>query len=345
MADRTARPARSLATYAGFGVCAILLASCASTGQKAKLAGDSPDYKGSIGAFSNPESDPSALDPIAAAAFWGTRYDREPTNAEVAVKYSQALRKIGSNDEAVSVMAKTAANSDDNPDVSLEYGKTLVEAGRSFEAVRYLKNAVAAKRKDWRAMSAYGVALDQIGEYKLARQQYDNALLIAPGAASVMNNKGLSFALSGDLEDAEATLRAAASGPQGTARIRQNLALVLAIKGDMREAERLARSDLPPQIADQNIDYFRSLMTQPAYWKEYANGAVDTPKFDSTPDAPAKETKPAPLPKLKEQPKPDEKDKKGEPIALSGTTSPTKASDVVEKTTMPDINAAPELKK
>jgi len=74
----------------------------------------------------------------------------------------------------------------------------------------------------------------------------------------------------------------------------------------MREAERLARSDLPPQIADQNIDYFRALMNQPAYWQEYAADNVDTPSFDAAPvAAKADQTpaKPAPAPVLKEEPK------------------------------------------
>ena len=33
-----------------------------------------------------------------------------------------------------------------------------------------------------------------------------------------------------------------------------HFALVLALSGEMREAERLARSDLPPMVADNNID-------------------------------------------------------------------------------------------
>jgi len=344
MADRITGPARSLTKYAAAGLCAIALAACASTGQKGKINGygGNADYKDTVGVFANPEADPSTLDPIASAAFWGTRFDREPQNPEVAVRYSNALRKIGSTEEAVKVMAKAAPLNPDNSAVNLEYGKALVETGRSFEAVRYLETAIEAKRNDWRALSAYGVALDQIGENELARAQYDKALLIAPGAVSVMNNKGLSFALSGDLKTAEATLRAAAASHRGDARVRQNLALVLAIKGDMLEAVRLARSDLPPQIADQNIDYFRSLMTQPAYWQDYASGTVETPKFGvvpSTPSVKSARAKSEPLPRLYEEPKPEEKD--GAPIALSGAAPATNASAVVEDSS----GAAPELKK
>ena len=76
-------------------------------------------------------------------------------------------------------------------------------------------------------------------------------------------------------------LRTAATRPGADARIRQNLALALAIRGDTQEAERLARSDLPPQIAEGNIEYFRSLAVQPAYWHNYAKDA-DAPDFDQT---------------------------------------------------------------
>lgn len=344
MADRHFRPARSLASYASAGLCAILLASCASTGQKGNVLGGDADYKDAVGVFANPEADTATLDPIAAAAFWGTRFDREPQNADIAVRYSAALRKIGSSEEAVKVMARAAPLNSDNIAVNLEYGKALVEAGRSFEAVRYLETAVAAQPNNWRAISAYGVALDQIGENELARAQYDKALLIAPGAVSVLNNKGLSYALSGDLKLAEATLRAAATSQRGDARMRQNLALVLAIKGDMREATRLARSDLPPQVAEQNVDYFRSLMTQPAYWQEYANGGFEAPKFDA---APANETpaKAAPLPQLKEEPKKDEAKPGDAPIALSGATAPTSASADAAGAPAPNLDAAPQIKR
>lgn len=346
MADRTFGRSRPLARYAVAAACAVILTGCAATGQKGDVLGGEADYRDAVGAFTNPEADPASLDPIAAAAFWGTRFDREPRNADVAVRYSAALRKIGSTDEAVTVMAKAVGYNPDHPAVQLEYGKALVEEGRSFEAVRYLENAVAAKRNDWRAYSAYGVALDQIGENEMARKQYDKALLLAPGAVSVMNNKALSYALSGDLETAETILRAATAKPGSTARIRQNLALVLAIKGDMREASRLARSDLPPQIADQNIDYFRSLMSQPAYWQDYAQDAVDAPDFDAIAPEPSEKDaapEPRPLPELREQPKNDEREDKDAPIALSGATPATNAS-AEAGASVANYDSSPELK-
>lgn len=310
------RPLKFMLLCAG----AAALSACASTG------GGDKKYSEAIGAFTSPAADTSQLDPIAAAAFWGTRYNRDQKDAAVAVKYSAALRKIGSVDEAVTVISRAAEQNVGNPDVSLEAGKTLIEANRAFEAVRYLEEATAAKSDDWTAFSAYGVALDNIGEHKLAQVQYDRALAIAPGAVNVLNNKALSFALSGDLSRAATALRAAASARGSDARVRQNLALVLALKGDMDEAERLARSDLPPQVANQNIAYFRSLMNQPAYWAEYAPENFDAPVFDPAPEQPAAKepsATPTPLPQLREEKQPEEKQEKGAPIAMEEVTPVT----------------------
>jgi Flp pilus assembly protein TadD len=363
MADRTSR---SFSQYAGAGLGAILLSACAATGEKGDIIGygKNADYKDAIGVYSSPAADPNGMDPIAAAAFWGAAYDRAPQDPKNAVNYSAALRKIGSTKEAVAVMTKSYGRFPNDTDVNLEYGKALVEEGRAFEAVRYLEIASDDRRNDWRAVSAYGVALDQIGEHKLARAKYDEALALAPQNATVLNNKGLSFALDGDLSSAIKTLRAATANRGADARVRQNLALTLAINGDMREAERLARSDLPPQVAEQNVAYFRQLVTQPAFWQDYAAGASEAPDFDApAADAQPKAApaRPKTAPKLKEEPKGEKKDPDS-PVALVAPTPPTNASAAAAPATSDAANqqnakpaadakskasadAAPELKK
>lgn len=313
--------------YAGIGVGAIALQACAST-QTANEANkvSNEEYRAAVGVYSNPAGPvgDEGMDPIASAAFWGTRYNANQSDPMVAVKFSQSLRKMGSLEEAVGVMQKASEKHPAHADVSLEYGKVLVENGRAFEAVRHLENAAKEKSNDWSALSAYGVALDQIGEHAAARKRYDQALMIAPNATSVVNNKGLSYAIEGNLSMARTTLTKAAARAGGDARIRQNLALVLALSGDMQGAERLARSDLPPQVADNNIDYFRQLMNQPAYWDEYAATNVDAPNFDKAPSAPLS---PKQKPQLQEQPKPeDDKNEDGAPIALIEVAPVTNAS-------------------
>lgn len=309
---------------AAMAVSALSMAACASTKAPNSASAGKDDYRASIGAFANPASDEN-LDPVAAAAFWGTRYNRDQESPETAVKFSSALRKIGSLDEAIGVMQKASVKFPEDTDVRLELSKALIENGRAFEAVRHIETAAVQRPDDWRVQSAYGVALDQIGEHKTARTKYDRALALAPGAATVLNNKGLSFAMEGDLSLARQTLRLATSSAGATARIRQNLALVLAISGDMTSAERLARSDLPPQVADNNIDYFRAIVNQPAYWSEYADTGVDVPSFDGAPAAP---TQSPSAPSLRTPPEAEEAPQKndGSPIALGEPTAVTNAS-------------------
>lgn len=261
---------------------AAALSACASSGKQLTADGKSVDYRKEIGVFTDPGA-ADAMDPIAAASFWGSRYNQNPRDVNAAVAYSAALRKIRSNEEAVKVITRAANANPEHHGANLEAGRALVEAGRAFEAVRYLEKAEELNPQDWRTLSAFGVALDQINEHKLARTKYDVALTYAPGSPLILNNKGLSYALDGDLASAKQTLRAAAAARGADARVRQNLALVLALKGEMSEAERLARSDLPPQVADQNIDYYRALANQPAYWQEFAADEVETPAFDDKP--------------------------------------------------------------
>ncbi len=272
------------------GVCALALVSCAST---PSTGGGKLSSKLDIAPGGQ---EPGTHDPIAKAAFWGTRYDREPNNAKVAVNFSEALRTMGSNEESLKVMSRIHRQFDQDAAVNLEYGKSLIANDRAFEAVRPLEVAITAgKGRDWKAYSAYGIAFDKIGEHKSARTQYDVALKLAPNSHTVLNNKGLSYALSGQLDKAELTLRYAAASSAGTATVRQNLALVLSFNGKTAEAERLARSDLPPRIAENNIGYFRSLVSQPAYWQEFTGDNVEMPSFDAPVETTGKvETAPVP---------------------------------------------------
>lgn len=322
--------AHKLATkYVITASLAIMLPACASVQKTTAGAGvGNQEYRDAIGVYSTPAGD-EGLDPIASAAFWGTRYNTNQSDPLVAVRFSKSLRKIGSNEEALGVMQKASMQFADHADVNLEYGKVLVESGRAFEAVRYIETAVNKSPADPRALSAYGVALDQIGEHESARAKYDRALALAPGDVVVLNNKGLSFALDGKLKQAGLTLRQAAANAGGDSRVRQNLALVLALSGEMREAERLARSDLPPIVADNNIDVYRQLMNQPAYWDQYAAGDVETPSFDDVPAAPLS---PAPKPQLREEKKQEEEKPSGAPVALIEAAPVTNASAVELKT-------------
>ena len=318
---------RSLTTV----LAAAALTACASN----PLAKDrsTEDQLGAddLGVVASPFST-QGMDPIATAAFWGTRYDREPGDAQVAVRFSHALRAIDNAPEAMRVIGQAARMAPLDADVQLEYGKVLIANERAHEAVRPIQTAIAyGAGEDFGAHSALGVAYDKTGRHEQARASYDRALAIKPGAAQVLNNKGLSYALEGEAQLAERTLRVAAASPGGTARMRQNLALVLSLQGQADEAEMLARADLPPQVADGNAAYYRSLVAQPAYWGGMSARNADLPVFDDAPaDLPAAAADPAvPLPATQDPaPLPAFEPVQGEPAIGTGASLETEAPKI-----------------
>ncbi|MEM9422346.1 MAG: tetratricopeptide repeat protein, partial [Pseudomonadota bacterium] len=143
-------------------------------------------------------SETQGMDPIASAAYWGTRYDRTPTDPKVAVSFSKALRAVDNNEEALRVIKHAAIRIGSHPDVLLEEGKTLIANDRPHEAIRPIEKSISmGNTDDWSAYSALGVAYDKIGKHRHAIQQYDTALTLAPNKAQVLNNKGLSYAMAG----------------------------------------------------------------------------------------------------------------------------------------------------
>lgn len=291
-----------ISKYAVVATSVLALLGCSSTTDRLDGLGISGESKAektfreTLGVVPG-SGDPSTMDPVARAAFWGTRYDRAPNKVENIVEFSKALRMVNSTEESLKVMKQAVNTHGDKAAIQLELGKSLIANDRAFEAVRPLEKAIALGRgDDWSAYNSYGVALDSIGEHAEARKNYDRALVMAGAKRGViLNNKGLSYALDKDLTAAERTLRSATLSPDGTARIRQNLALVLGFKGRTAEAERLARSDLPPRIADNNAAYFRALVSQPAYWDQTHADNVVMPVFDG-PGLPSQPESGQPLP-------------------------------------------------
>tara|TARA_R110000868_G_scaffold149185_4_gene371459 strand:+ start:10844 stop:11755 length:912 start_codon:yes stop_codon:yes gene_type:complete len=263
-------------------VSSLALSSCATTpANPAAAAGNPATTAKAQAAPKTPtaEQSESALreaavtstktqDYVAAAAYWGSLYDRNGDDAEAGLNYSKSLRQIGSVAQALTVMQRVQQIKPDDAGVLSEYGKALAATGHPDQAEGVLNRAHELKPDDWTVLSAQGVTLDQLGRYKDAQSKYAEALKISPDNPSVLTNLGLSLAIDGDLTGAESTLRKAVSNPKAAASARQNLSVVLGLQGKFDEATRLARADLPLNIADNNIAYLREMLTQPALWKQ-----------------------------------------------------------------------------
>lgn len=192
----------------------------------------------------------------------GERYRRNPKDATVAMRYAEALRHSGQREQAAAVLQQASISNPNNRPLLGAYGRALADSGKLNEALDMLSRAHTPDQPDWRVLSAQGAVLDQMGRHKEAREQYAAALKITPEDPGVLSNLGLSYLLSKDLKQSESTLRRAVARGKVDGRVRQNLALVVGLQGRFKEAEEIARSDLPPPEAAENIAYLKQMLAQ-----------------------------------------------------------------------------------
>ena len=182
-----------------------------------------------------------------------------PEDSALALDLARNLRFAGQAQSAIAVTSRVIAKEGRTPPLLIELGKAYLAADQDNLALPTLLEAKEQAPNDWEILSTLGVAYDYQGNYADARESYAQALIASPSNPTVLNNLALSQASSGDLDGAIATLQQAIDQPSASAQTRQNLALLMALKGDPDAAERLARKDLPPEVADNNNAYFRMI--------------------------------------------------------------------------------------
>ncbi len=187
---------------------------------------------------------------------------RHPDDKAIMMSLARNLRFSGNAQQAIGVLNSNGASTSTDAIMLLELGKAYLAADQLNLAKPTLERARTSAPLNWEILSALGVVYDYEGKYDQAQEQYDAALFLAPDNATILNNKALSLAQEGQLDEAVATMELAIDSPQAGAQTRQNLALLMALKGDAQAAERLARKDLPPTMADVNIEYYRSIAGQ-----------------------------------------------------------------------------------
>jgi len=198
-----------------------------------------------------------------AAKLYGTLLSQDPTNRGYLLKLAKNLRYSGLTQNAIDLLTRPETPGDD-PMVMLELGKCYLAADQLNLALPVLQKSKAAAPLNWEAPSTLGVVLDYLGQNQAAQQEYAVALQLSPENPTILNNLALSLAQEGRLDEAIATLERAIDQQSAQAQTRQNLALLMALKGKPEEAERLIRKDLPPDMAENNITYYRSFDVVPA---------------------------------------------------------------------------------
>lgn len=206
----------------------------------------------------------AALEPMTRVAFWTRETNIDPTDAEAGVALANALRSLGRYDGAADAAGRVLS-------LRPKYGPDLIEVARArisdnkgFYAIKPLQDAAALDPRDGRPWALLGIAYEQNEQPDLARSAYEQALKLAPDNPAALTNYAPFKATHGEPQAAEAMMRQAVAQPGAGAAERQNLALVLGLQGKIAEAERLIRQDLPPEAADTNLAYLKTLNARPA---------------------------------------------------------------------------------
>jgi Flp pilus assembly protein TadD len=247
---------RSASRIAIAAAAAALLTGCGSAG----IFGGGE--KSGVAALQKPEIDKE--DHIAAAAYWGAKYEANRGDTTAGLNFAQNLRMMGGARQAVAVLKDIVMKAPDNPKVMAEYGKALTSAGRYQDAIPFLARASQMDDEDWTTLSAYGVALDQSGNHTSAQEKYQAALAISASNPTIESNLAMSYVLGGRIGEAEVIFRRLVARPDATPQMRQNLAMIESMRGNAKEAEQLAREDLDAEQANNNIAVLKQLDSQNA---------------------------------------------------------------------------------
>ena len=201
------------------------------------------------------------MDALSRSVFWASEQQADPTDAVAGVKLAQALRELGRYDQAAEAAQATLTLQPNNLDALLELGRAHIARGQAFYGVAPLEQARDLAPRDWRPYSLLGVAYEQVRRTDDARAAWNQALALSPDNPDVLTNAATAALTHGDAPGAETLLRRAVAQPTASAKVRQNLAMVLGLQGKMGEAEQILRRELPPEQAEQNLQWLRSRST------------------------------------------------------------------------------------
>jgi len=201
------------------------------------------------------------MDALSRSVFWASEQQADPTDAVAGVKLAQALRELGRYDQAAEAAQATLTIQPNNLDALLELGRAHIARGQAFYGVAPLEQARDLAPRDWRPYSLLGVAYEQVRRTDDARAAWNQALALSPDNPDVLTNAATAALTHGDAPGAETLLRRAVAQPTASAKVRQNLAMVLGLQGKMGEAEQILRRELPPEEAEQNLQWLRSRST------------------------------------------------------------------------------------
>jgi Flp pilus assembly protein TadD len=192
---------------------------------------------------------------LASATLGGCSAKEAPPASVSAVKAESALAK-GKSDKAVFFAESAVLASPRDADLRALLGAAYIEAGRFESAAATL--AEARQLGDGSQRTILSLALAQI-----ASGHQDAALGTLNDHETDLDpaDFGLAIALAGEPKRGALVLANQLRFGESSAKVRQNLAMVLGLQGKMGEAEQILRRELPPEQAEQNLQWLRSRST------------------------------------------------------------------------------------
>lgn len=197
-------------------------------------------------------------DPLSRSVFWTEQAEIDPLDPIAGVRAAQALRELGRYDQAADMAQRVLMVQPGNYEAMLEAGRGHIARGQAFYGIQALEQARDARPDDWRPWSLLGTAYEQVRRPDDARTAWVQALTLSPDNPDVLTNMAISAMARGDNAAAEPLLRRAADQPGASLKVKLNLAMALGLNGKIGEAEQILRRALPPEQADQNLEWLRA---------------------------------------------------------------------------------------
>ena len=159
-------------------------------------------------------------------------YKRNPDDANIAVRYSRALRDANRLTRASIIIAPFAKNErKPNAAAKTEFAAVQASLGNYDVAQEFAGKAVAMDSGDYLAYHILGIALDAKGDHKQAESAFRKALDKWQGDPTpVLNNLGLNLASQGFLDEAAEVLRRALETSTNRSEVERNLRIVSALR-------------------------------------------------------------------------------------------------------------------
>ncbi len=190
------------------------------------------------------------------------RYDS--SSIEPLIGLGESLSAIGQYNDANDAFQKAMSKNGQNARVLKGLGANYLALNRPTRALPFLQQAVRVNPRDVDAMSTLALALDMQGHRAASLEVYKDGLAVDPDNLKILNNYGLSLALQSRHDEAIEILKQAAQHRDAGAAHRQNLAMAYALSGNEIMSARLLSIDSGPDIANENLNYYRVLSNMPA---------------------------------------------------------------------------------